>query len=101
MPRSKQEQWLYSGSYFVEHGGGSPAYEPRSPLLPRGTAQLIRLHEAADLVVVRYRDVKAPITVTCGDRAGDAPPRQFVESQRRGHKRGPPSRPAHWQLIAR
>jgi len=52
---------------------------------------LIRLHDPADLVVVRYRDLKAPITVTSGNRAGEAPPRQFVESQRRKHKRGPPS----------
>src|SRR4051794_5411977 len=36
------------------------AYQPRSPLLPRGTAQLIGLHDPANLVVVRYRDLKAP-----------------------------------------
>jgi len=51
---------------------------------------LIGLYNAADLVAVWYRDVKAPITITPRDRAGDAPTRQFIKGPRGKHERRAP-----------
>jgi hypothetical protein len=55
------------GSYFVEHA--RPAYESRLSLLPRGTAQLTGLPDAAALVRIRYRDRERSRLVM---RAGNA-----------------------------
>src|SRR5258705_2323031 len=87
---SKREQRLEPGSYFVKHPCWSLGYKPRPSLLPRGTAQLIGLYNAADVVAVWYRDMKAPITITPRDRAGDAPTRQFIKGPRGKHERRAP-----------
>jgi hypothetical protein len=88
--QSEREQRFEPGSYFVKHACGSLAYKPRPSLLPRGTAQLIGLYNAVDLVAVWYRDLKAPITITPRDGAGDAPTRQFIKGLRGKHKRRAP-----------
>ena len=82
--QSKREQRFEPGSYFVKHACGSLGYKPRPSLLPRGTAQLIGLYNAADLVAVWYRDMKAPITIT------PPPTGQFIKGPRGKHERRAP-----------
>ncbi len=52
---------------------------------------MIDLHNAADLVAIRYRYVKTPIAITARNRAGDASTGQFIKDARRQHKRRPPT----------
>jgi hypothetical protein len=52
---------------------------------------LIGLHNAADLLTCRERDVKAPITIPPRYRTGNAATGKLVKDQWRQDKRGPPS----------
>jgi len=87
----KREQRFEPCPYFVEYAGWSLADEPRSSLLPGGAAQLICLHGAADHVALRYRDVKAPLTIAPRYRASYAAARQLIEGAWRKHERWAPS----------
>lgn len=60
------EQRFELCSHIVNHTGWGFAYKSRAALLPRGTAQLVGLHDTPYLVTIRYRNTKAPIAVaTC------------------------------------
>jgi len=100
MTNQSEKQRFEPSSYFVKHACRSLGYKPRPSLLPRGTAQLIGLYNAADLVAVWYRDMKAPITITPRDRAGDAPTRQFIKGPRGKHERRAPPGLARWQATS-
>ena len=79
----KREQRLEPCSYLVKHASRSLTYKTRSSLLPGGAAQLVGLHNASDLVAVRYRYVKTPIAITPRNRAGDAAAGQLIKNARR------------------
>jgi len=51
---------------------------------------LIGLYNAADLVVVWYRDMKAPITIPPRYGQANAPTSELIKGERRKNKRGPP-----------
>lgn len=82
---SEREQRPESGPHFIKNACRSLANQARSALLPRDTAQLIRLDNAADLVAIRDWNVKAPIAIAPRNRAGHAPIRQVIEGAWREH----------------
>jgi hypothetical protein len=60
-----------AGSHFAKHASWGLADKPRSAPLPRDAAQLIGLHNAADLMVIRNGHMKTPIAISPHNRAGD------------------------------
>jgi hypothetical protein len=89
--RLKREQRFEPSPHFVDYAHWSLAYEPRPSLLPRDATQLICLDDAAYQVALRYRYMKAPITIAPRYRAGNAMARQLIELVRRKHQRRAPS----------
>ena len=94
--RLELEQRFELCPYIVEHTGWGFANKSRAPLLPRGTAQLVGLHDAPYFVTIRYRNMKAPIAVATCYRARDAAAGKLVEGARRKNE----CRPTSGLLVA-
>ena len=70
----RPEQRHQSGAHLVEHACWSLAYETRSALRPRGTAQLICLDDAAHSVAVRISPrAKTPLPIPPSHQAYHRP----------------------------
>ena len=80
---SNRKQRFELGSHFVKYASWGLVDKPRSALLPRDAAQLIGLHNAADLMFIRNGHVKTPIAISPRNRAGDATTGQFIKDARR------------------
>ena len=89
---SNRKQRFELGSHFVKHASWGLVDKPRSALLPRNAAQLIGLHNAADLMAIRNGHVKTPIAISPRNRAGDTATGQLIKGVRRQDKCRPPSR---------
>jgi len=83
------EQRLELCPNIFKHSRWGCARKARAAVLPRGTAQLIGLHDPPYLMTFRYRDMKAPLAIVPCYGARDTSASELIERVRGKNERWP------------